>query len=175
MHPADERVVRSLEQRCAERRRELLSNLDRTAERVLSGRRALRRDPGRDPFGHAVPIDRDTDAAEERDTERPAELSHGLRDPAAAPARSAGADPMIRSFVSVKTGAVPRENATEPVTIIANPVVASICVKTMNPSGREREAGGHDRRWSEPLRELRCYLGADDERERPWERPEPGF
>ena len=53
--------------------------------------------------------------------------------PAAAPARSAGALPMMRSFVSVNSGAAPSEKTTEPVAIIAKPEAVSNCVKTATP------------------------------------------
>src|SRR5919108_320572 len=54
--------------------------------------------------------------------------------PAAAPARSGGAEPMIRSFVSVNSGEVPRENSTDPRTITPIPEPPSIWVNTPNPT-----------------------------------------
>jgi hypothetical protein len=52
----------------------------------------------------------------------------------AAPARSGGADPTIRSVVSVNTGARPKDEMTNPVTRKRNDVDASICMSNPNPT-----------------------------------------
>src|ERR671914_2735298 len=54
--------------------------------------------------------------------------------PAAAPARSGGAAPMIRSLVRVNSGAVPSENSTDPRTMTPNPDPLSSWVNTANPT-----------------------------------------
>src|ERR671915_846174 len=54
--------------------------------------------------------------------------------PAAAPARSGGAEPMIRSFVNVKSGEVPSENSTDARAITQNPASPSIWVNIPNPT-----------------------------------------
>ena len=53
----------------------------------------------------------------------------------AAPARSGGAEPMIRSVVSVNTGARPSEKIVEPTANVAKLVDASMRVNSANPSG----------------------------------------
>ena len=80
---------------------------------------------------------------------------------------------MIRSFVSVNTGAVPSENSTEPVTI-ANPDVGSTCVKTANPDAASTSPAAMIVAGASASRAA-GHLGADDERERPGQRPEPGL
>jgi hypothetical protein len=52
----------------------------------------------------------------------------------AAPARSGGADPTIRSVVSVNTGARPKDEMTNPVARKRNDVDASICMSNPNPT-----------------------------------------
>ena len=85
--------------------------------RRLAPRRVARRARVR----HAAAIDGGADAAEDGDAERAAELGAGLGNAGAAPARSGGAVPTIRSVARVNTGARPSENMTKPVTRAASP------------------------------------------------------
>src|ERR687891_2007325 len=53
--------------------------------------------------------------------------------PAAAPARSGGTEPMIRSLVSVNIGDVPSEKTVDPITTSVNPEPGPTWVNTPKP------------------------------------------
>jgi hypothetical protein len=75
-----ERCSSRIEQRRAEVTGQSGRDPDRAAEGVTRGRRRLGRDSGWDPVGHPAAVERDADAAQDRDAKRPAELPAGLRD-----------------------------------------------------------------------------------------------
>ena len=134
MHAVDER--RSCRPRAARppTRQAGAGDADRSAQGVLRGRRRVRREAGQERRIERASVDRDADAAEEREPERAAELGAGLADPDAAPARSGGADPTISSVVSPNTGARPSEMITEAITSWTSPSVVGTRASRNRPS-----------------------------------------
>lgn len=110
MQSLNERIASRIEQRRAELIGQLPGYDNGGAKSIPCGLRRLKRDTRRYGISDRAAIDGYPDAAEDRD---------------AAPARSGGADPTIRSIVKVNNGARPSAQATDPATKNASPVAAS--------------------------------------------------
>ena len=113
MESVDERRLGGGSERRAKVAGKRLRDSKCSAERVARSVGRLPRDLGREQLGELRAVHRDTDAAEDRDSERTAQLAARLRRPVAAPACSGGALPTMSSVASVITGANPSEITTD--------------------------------------------------------------
>ena len=98
---------------------------------------------GRCSPGVTAAVDRDPDAAEDRNAQRAAELRAGLGDPEAAPAPSGGAEPTMSSVVRPNTGAKPSE-MTDGDDDECEAVRAADLGQDPKADGGDGQPGGHD-------------------------------